>query len=206
MELTTDSSDYLNKSAVGYMVNTLLSEPSRNEIKQLQDTFVAEFGYPVWATPVDSLHITLLDWLAPLVDYSGSKDRIFREIKPKYDKALGEILSNVDPISLTFGKIIVSQSAIVIVADKKSTQAFNDIRQKFLSKIDLLPNTKQPPNIVHSTIIRFVDEIPMKKAMSIANSLNCSFIEQVSSFQLVREARLPMLEYSVIKLYHLGTD
>ena len=88
MELTTNSSDYLGKSAVGYMINTLLSESSQNEIKKLQEKFVTEFGDLVWTTPLDALHITLLDLLAPLVDYDNDKNTLFENLGSQYNKPL----------------------------------------------------------------------------------------------------------------------
>ena len=203
MEFTTNSRDYLNQSAVGYMINTLLSESARNEIKSLQDTFVSEFKDSIWITPEDALHITLLDWLAPLVDYGDDKDQVFKKISSEYSTTLTSILETIEPIDLTFNKMIVSSSAIAIIADDKGTEIFNNIRQRFLEKIDLLPNTKQPPSIVHSTIARFVGEIALDNVKQFATTLDVSVAEQVNSFQLVRETTLPMLNYSVIKEYLL---
>jgi hypothetical protein len=203
MELTINSQDYLNKPAIGYMANALLSEPSRKSIGDLQDVFVEKFRETIWPTPVDTLHITLLDWLAPLVDYNHDKDVLFQAILPEYDAALNEILSKMGYIDLTFDSMIVSPSAVAIIADEKSTQVFNKIRRDFLAQVDLLPNTKQPPSIVHSTILRFTDEIPLEDIKKVANSTDFSFSENVRAFQLVRETKLPMLEYSVIKKYFL---
>ena len=205
MELTTNSSDYLGKSAVGYMINTLLSESSQNEIKKLQEKFVTEFGDLVWTTPLDALHITLLDLLAPLVDYDNDKNTLFENLGSQYNKALEEVLRETGPIDLTFSNMSVSSSAVIIVADESSTQAINNLRQKFLSKIELLPNTKQPPNIVHSTIIRFVGKAAVGNVQNFASNLDFSFVEQIKSFQLVRESKLPMLEYSLIKTYDLNS-
>lgn len=177
MELTVNSRDYLSQSATGYMVNTLLSESTQNKIKALQDTFVSEFPDAVWLTPADALHVTLLDWLTPLAEYKEDKDVVFEKIKSEYDSGLSDILTTIRPIDATFNSLIVSQSAIAIVADETSTQIFNDIRQRFLERIDLLPNTKQPPNIVHSTIVRFVGEIALNNIKDFSETLDFSFIE-----------------------------
>jgi 2'-5' RNA ligase len=206
MELTINSNDYLNQPAVGYMLNTLLSESARSEVNTLQDAFSSELHNAVWRTPRESLHITLMDWLAPLVEYYDDKDRVFKNIYHEYNDVLTNILSEIAPMYITFNSMIVSRSAVAIVADENSTILFNDIRQKFLGKINLLPNTKLPPTIVHSTIIRFVDEIALDHVEKIANSLDFSFTEKVDGFQLVRETTVPMLGYSVIKQYPLDTS
>jgi len=185
------------------MVNTLLSKSSQESIKKLQDVFTKQFPEAVWTTPADTLHITLFDWLAPLVNYGNDKDVLFDEIYREYGGVLSDILNKINPVNLTFSKIIISPSAVAIVADDKSTEIFNKIRQDFLAQIKLLPNTKQPPNIVHSTIVRFVDEIDLGDVRQLANSLDFSFNETVDNFQLVRETKLPMLEYSVVNRYLL---
>lgn len=202
--MTVNSQNYLNRSAIGYMVNTLVGETAANEIKKIQAAFESEFGNNIWATPSDALHVTLLDWLAPLADYGNDKDRLFEEIFPKYDKALSEILDKVNPVDLNFSRLVVSSSAVAIVADEECTKILNDVRQKFLDKIELLPSTKQPPNIVHSTIIRFVGEAAVASVKNFASTLDFSFNNTISEFQLVRETSLPMLKYSAVKKYPLA--
>lgn len=203
MELTANSKDYLNQSAIGYVVNTLLSESAQDKIKNLQNAFISEFQNSIWATPADALHITLLDWLAPLIEYDDNKNRVFEKINSEYDTVLSSILETIEPIDLTFNEMVIGSSGVAIIADEKSTRIFNDIRQQFLEKIVLLPNTKQPPNIVHSTIVRFVGEIALDNVKTFANTMDFSFVQQVNEFQLVRETTLPMLDYSVIKKYSL---
>jgi len=185
------------------MVNTLLSQSTQDKVRNLQNILVSELRDVAWATPPDALHITLLDWLAPLVDYGDDKEGVFEKIHFEYDAALAGILETIEPINVNFNGAIVSPSAIAIIADEESTQAFNDIRQKFLAKIDLLPNTKQPPNIVHSTIVRFVGEVALGDVKKVVDTLDIAFVEHVDSFQLVRETVLPMMDYSVIKRYPL---
>jgi hypothetical protein len=204
MELTIIGRDYLNKTALGYMVNTFLSSSSRQEIEKLQNKFATEFPDIIWSTPPETLHVTLMDWLAPLVDYTADKDVLFDDLFPVYDEALSRILKEGAPIHLVFNRLIVSPSAIAIVADENSTKIINDIRQHFLSEIKLLPNTKQPPNIVHCTIARFTGEVAVDDIGGIAESLAFLFDEVVDCFQLIRETQVPMKKYSIIKRYPLG--
>lgn len=203
MELTTNSNGYLNKTALGYMINTFLSNPTRQKIEGLQHRFTQKFPDAIWCTPLDTLHVTLMDWLAPLVDYSEDKDALFDDLFPVYDEALNRILNETPPVHLTFSRLIVSPSAIAVIADENSTKIVNDIRQRFLSEIKLLPNTKQPPSIVHCTIARFTGKIAGNDIQNIADSIEFSFGETIGCFQLVRETQVPMMECSTIKRYSL---
>lgn len=193
---------YIGKDAIGYMVNTGLSNEAAAQIKIIQQSAREVFAGDLWLTPVESLHVTLLDWLAPLVDYHQDKDMLFGNIRAPYDEALDDILNDVTKQSIVFNRLLVSPSAIAIVADN-ATPHFNTIRQTFLSHINLLPGTKQPPMIVHATIARFTGNYDAKKAELFAQQNDISIPEIISSFRLVRETKLPMLDYAILKTYPL---
>lgn len=193
---------YIGKSAVGYMINTGLSNGATAQIKMIQQSAQEVFAGDLWITPAGSLHITLLDWLAPLVDYHEDKDMLFGNIRTSCDKALDDILNDVAKQSVVFNRLLVSPSAIAIVADNAAPH-FNKIRQAFLSHVNLPPNTKQPPTIVHATIARFTGDFDAKKAEHFMQQNNISISETINNFRLVRETKLPMLDYAVLKTYPL---
>jgi hypothetical protein len=152
MDTTTDSSSYVGQAAVGYMINTALDEVNQQPVRILQNQLVTAFGPVVWPQPVESLHITLMDWLAPLVDYGRDKDELYQQLLPDYDAVLTQLLSGAGPIAVRFHTVKVSPSAIFVVGEDGGQ--FSAIRKEFISKITLLPNTKQPPEIIHFTIQR----------------------------------------------------
>ncbi len=194
------SPGYIGKDAIGYMINTGLSSEAAAQIKMIQQSAQEVFAGDLWPTPVESLHVTLLDWLAPLVDYHEDKDVLFENIRVSYDKALDDILNDVPKQSVVFNRLLVSPSAIIVVADNAASD-FNKIRQAFLSHVNLLPGTKQPPTIVHATIARFTGNYDAEKAESFAQQNNISIPEIINGFRLVRETKLPMLDYTVLKTY-----
>lgn len=202
MELTTKQ-ESIGKPALGYMINTFLSNSSSAGISDLQNAISVEYPEMIWIPPKETLHITLMDWLAPLVEYSKDKDKLFEEIFPQYNAILEEILKNLEPININFSEFIVSASAIAIKGDNQGTEIFNQIREQFLSKVDLLPNTKRPPNIVHTTIARFIGSVAVEDVSNFLGKLSPSIDERVTGFQLVRETKVPMIEYSTLRHYSL---
>lgn len=204
MEFTQDTSEYLHTHATGYMVNTPLSKTTQRKIKTIQNAFEDRFAHALWSPPSEALHITLLDWLAPLVEYHKTKDELFEERFATYDAAMHHAIANTTDIEIHFDSLLVSPTAIALVADHTSTQSINEIRRKFIARVDLLPGTKQPPTIVHSTIARFVGPIALDDVRAFAQTLDISVNETIQSFQLVRESVLPMLDYSEIKRYLLN--
>ena len=193
---------YIGKDAIGYMVNAGMSREATARIQIIQESAQEVFGNILWSTPAESLHVTLLDWLAPLTNYHKNKDALFEDIQASYDTVLDDILSDITKQPITFNRILVSPSAIVIVADS-AAHVFNEIRQNFLSRIELPPGTKQPPPIVHATIARFTGDYDAKKAESFTQQNDISIPEVINSFRLVRETKLPMLDYTVLKTYPL---
>lgn len=200
---TTIPDTKINQPVTGYVVNTLLDtkSQSRLSIREIQDTLVRQLGPSIWASPVDSLHITLLDWIAPLVEYSTDKDQLFTAIYPRYNAILRDIFDKQLPFTITFQEIRVSPSAIYIVSDNDGE--LNHIRQQFLESVTLLDGTKQPPQIVHSTIARFTESIDVATVQDALGALSINIDQSIAVFQLVKEVVSPMMGYEVIEKYNL---
>jgi hypothetical protein len=201
MELTT-SYDELNLGVSGYMLNGALSKSNQVFISQLQKRFSDTFGDTIYTLPFDSLHITLMDWVAPLVDYMMSKDQLFQKLFSQYDEALTEILDNVQEINIHFDTLKVSNGAIFLVGTDNGQ--FQAIRNAFVDKVSLVTGTKQPPTIIHTTIARFTKEIELDNVQRFALTEFVSFTQSVKEFRLVNEKKIPMLEYDLVKYYALN--
>jgi hypothetical protein len=190
-----------NRQVTGYIVNTMISENAQRSILAIQRKIGYAFPDAIWLAPDTSLHITLLDLLAPLVDYGKDKDVLFGELQETYDKVLSEILLAQAPIDVTFDAIEVYPAAIIVKGHDDGS--FERIRQQFLSKVDLLPGTKQPPSIIHVTICKFVKPISVDEVRTAVQYDTVSFKETVNTFQVARESQVFMLKYKTIKSYDL---
>ena len=202
MTATIPNNEYLGKEAVGYMINAKPSPHARAQIMEWQESLKAKFGDAVWLTPNDAMHVTLMDWLAPLVEYKEDKDRLFHVIFHEYDATLKDILSNVPAQELLFDRVSTSPAAVALVADNAG-KTLNRIRDEFVSRVALLPDTKQPPQIVHSTVARFMGSVAVSDIEDFVDTHHPYIIDKIHSFRLVRETRLPMLGYTIIKEYFL---
>lgn len=198
----TQPVDWINQPKIGYMVNTEFSEV--NKAKLLEVIQEIDLGYQsdIFCTPPDSLHITLLDWVAPLVDYDGQdKDRLYESVFEVYDQAMSEVTSSSGPIEVKFDEIRVSPSTIFITG--RDDGSFQRIRSQFLKKVELLPGTKLPPDIIHSSLARFTAAIDLGEVSSFIASRTIDFTEVASGFRLVRSSIEPLIDYRVIKRYEL---
>lgn len=201
MELSQPA-DWVAKPFQGYVINTVFSDENTRELETLIKEISTTFGDAVFPMPNVSLHTTLLDWIAPLVDYGGKdKEALFAQIQPGYDRALREVLSSFGPINVHFDELRVSPSAIIIVGHDNGE--FQSIREQFLDRVQLLPGTKLPPTIIHSSLARFTESIELDLVKSFLATKTISFTQQVSDFRLVHTAKEPMLEFEVLKQYQL---
>lgn len=194
--------DWVGKPLTGYVVNTGFSDENTETLGKLIDEIQMTFGESVFCMPKPSLHITLLDWIAPLVDYDGQdKDELFSRIKPEYDKAMEEVLADTGPITVRFDELRVTPTTILIVGHDNGQ--IQNIRDQFLEKVELLPGTKPPPQIIHSSLARFTEPIDLNPVRSFIASQTLDITQQITSFRLVRTVKEPMLEYETFKRYKL---
>lgn len=198
----TEVSPEIGKNAISYVLNVALSKENQERVTELQRKLKSLNDDAIWLSPAESLHITLMDWIAPLVDYDEDKDELFKGVFEQYDKCLSEILNKVQPFEVTFESIIAKPKAIFIKGADRGE--FNLIRSSFLDKITLMPNTKLPPKIIHFTVGRFTKEVNLEPIERITNNLGLELTQEVSAIRLVREAKVPMLNYEVIKEYKLN--
>lgn len=201
MEMTVPH-PYLGKEFIGYVLNTPFTEENQQKIKVLQAELVDNFGDAIWLPEPQWLHITLMDWIAPLVDYGRDKDEIFEEIFDNYDIALQGLLENIRPIEVKFDTIAISPEAIILIG--RDSGQYQQIRQSFLDKIVLLPNAKKPPQIIHSTIARFIKEIDLQPVKDFAASQSISLTHLTNSFRLIKTTDTTMEPKKILKVYQLS--
>lgn len=191
----------IGRAVDGYVVNTFLDPELQSSIEQLQVRLVEKYKDNMWLQPLETLHITLMDWLAPLVEYPQAKNKVYRRIYPIYDRTLEEILAEQQPINLSVQGVEVSSASIFVrFVDGGHFQA---IREGFLDKITLEAGTKRPPQIVHATIARFTGEVVLDDVRSLIAQAPVTGETTVGQFRLVHETKSPMLESEVIKSYLL---
>ena len=110
----------------------------------------------------------------------------------------------MDSIALHFDTIGVSAGAVYRQAHDHGT--FQHIRDSFLRETELLPGTKQPPKIIHTTIARFLKEISLADVQKYIADEVIDQTELVTRFRLVNETQIPMLGFEVLKSYQLSVS
>jgi hypothetical protein len=200
---TAEPAEWLQKRYECYVVNTGFSETNRQLLAEIMRDIARHFPDAIFCPPPDTLHITLLDWISPLVDY-GDQDKaeLFQKFKPLYDRAMTEALADIKPVSVHFNQMCVSPSTIYITGEDDGS--FQQIRDRFLQKVDLLPTTKLPPQLIHSSLARFTKPIELAPVETFAVETPVNFQQEITEFRLINNHLEPALEFDVLKRYTLG--
>jgi hypothetical protein len=191
----------LTQRVTGYIVNSALSDDAAVAIGNMQNRLNKSFPDVIWNVPRYALHITLMDWLAPLVDYGQNKDTLFDTYGNKYDETLTDILRDQPPIDVSFDALEAHPGAVILRGHDNG--AYQNIRDQFARKTELLPGTKPAPSIIHTTICKFLGEIELADVKAILADSPISNQEKVSEFRLTRETQVFMLNFAVLKRYEL---
>lgn len=200
--MRTEVNKDINRRVNGYMVNTVPNTVNRQKVADFQAKLAGHFGEGLWLTPPGTLHITLMDWIAPLVDYGEDKETLFQKHFGEYDEILTALTAHQKPITVHLDTVKATPGAIILTGEDDGS--FQRIRDGFLSKVVLLPGTKQPPTIIHSSLARYTVEQDIDPIADFVAGSSLSFDHTVTHFRLVQELIAPQLEYNLIKEYPLA--
>lgn len=199
----TEPVDWIGKPVLGYAVSARFGDSNRKILAELISQIELAFPGTTFSAPSASLHITLLDWVAPLVNYNGQdKDGLYRQVKADYTKAIKNILAGFGPISVRFTEIRVVPSGIIIVGQDGGQ--FGDIRRQFNQRVEVLTGTKPPPEIVHSTLARFTVVTEIEPYVDFIRGKSIDMPQVVDEFVLTRSLMEPMLDYEIVQRFSLG--
>ncbi|NCN52484.1 2'-5' RNA ligase family protein [Candidatus Parcubacteria bacterium] len=189
--------DHTGAATVAYVLNSKFSKEGVAAISKLHQEISKYFGELAWLLPSQSLHVTLMDWIAPFVQYGEDPDILFKKHGERYISVLEDIVKKEGPISVHFNQINISPTTIFIQGTDDG--AYQRIRESFLMKAELLPGTKQPPSIIHASIARFVGVADFPEAEDFIATVPVDFEENIDEFRLVRETILPMQGYEILR-------
>lgn len=183
-----------------YALVALLSLEARTSVVQLQKTLQAELGDALWLMPPEALHITLLEIIQPK-PYSQDKQALFERHREEYLTGTAAVMEKVRPVTAIFNEMVVSPQAVILKT--QSGERFNAIRRDLLDKLPLPAETSAPPDIIHTSIARFTQEIDLELVGRAAGKLDIELKETTTEFQLVHNIVPPLLKYKTLQTYLL---
>ncbi|HSX42668.1 MAG TPA: hypothetical protein VLF59_01125 [Candidatus Saccharimonadales bacterium] len=185
-----------------YAIVATFSEQSLDKLALIQDQLSERLGDVIWLTPRAALHSTLMEIICDR-DYGRTpRKQIFTDWHNTYSLAMSETLAEIKPFELDFTQLEVSQRAII--ARLADSRAFNDIRAKILSNIDLPEGTKLPPDITHCSLARFSKPVDLESVLHKTEDVQVHFTQKITGFSLLKDLGPPTFDPKLIQSYSLS--
>ena len=201
--LQSEPNDWVGKDKLGFVINASFSDDNAEQIAQWLKGLQSQQEAGLYCMPKLGLHITVLDWISPLLAYNGvDKRKLYESIAPEFGTALTRVTKDLKPFTIIFNGIKVSPGTIILVGHDEGQM--QTLRNDFMEAIELPEGGKQPPTIVHSSIARFIEpSIQLQKVQDYVQSSPLNITQKIDSFRLIETRREPMQEFDVLKIYHL---
>ncbi|HWZ65839.1 MAG TPA: hypothetical protein VNX65_03505 [Patescibacteria group bacterium] len=199
-QLLTQPSEFEHPSE-GYIVIAPLSEASKQRIADIQSQFVERFGEDnLWAPSGDQLHITFAHIITPDAEYKEDRATLFSRLRPLATAALNKTIPGPFTITSQFYAIEASPSAVILKASDDGS--FERFRKGFISNFSPPDGTRMPPEIIHTTILRFRNSIDLNVVRQLAQKIMTGFVpfeEQTTVLQMIREKKIFVQEHEVLE-------
>lgn len=185
-----------------YSIVSLLNGDCLEEAIAIQSKLKTLFGDAIWLQEPPSLHITLMEIICD-TDYGElSRAKFFQDWYTAYNSTTKNVLSQLAPFDLVFDELLVSQRAIIIKTSQ--SEELNTIRARLLGKTTLPHDTKNPPDITHSTLARFTAPLNLQDVIDGIKDTKILAKQRVTEFSLVRDLGPPTFNGTPTEHYPLS--
>jgi hypothetical protein len=156
----TIPAEYIGRPNLGYVLVALPSEKTKARLATLLGELAVELPDVIWRMPPEQLHITLCEIIQPK-PYSEDKEKLYNLHKEEYENIPEQILSAMPKFTIALDVIESSPQAIIVRSSNPSS--FNLIRSQLVQNMQLPTETRTPPDIIHSSIARYVLEVDLER-------------------------------------------
>jgi hypothetical protein len=195
--------DWIGEDKVGYWVGFFLSPENQRKIADLHSQLYKELPGMLWTMPdITQQHVTLFEIVMCLGKYSEDRDTIFEQYRGGIDAELRALLTNRIPITVTLNTLEASPATIIVRGTDDGS--FQHIRNAISSKHLLPKGTRTPPDIIHSSLARYIKEVDLEHIRSVVARHQLKLTQQVTEFEMVKISRPPM-DYATLRVYKFAS-
>lgn len=193
--------DWINKEKVGYAVCAFLSPENQQKIANFHRVLHHELPGIVWTMPdVSQQHITLFEIVMTFRDYPQDRNALFERSRPGIEAELKKQLLHQGPITVTLDTLEAGPTAIIVRGTDDGS--FRRIRSAISSKQLLPQGTRTPPDIIHSSLARYIKAVDREYVASVLARHTLKLTQTVTAFEMVRVWRMPM-DYTTLEVFKL---
>jgi DNA-binding NarL/FixJ family response regulator len=199
--MRTNKTEYSDEQNIGYAIVAILSDDAKEQIISLLNELSTELPNVLLKMQASQLHITLCEIIQPK-PYTQDKEELYERHREEYENIPQQILAAIPNFTVTLDVIEASPQAIIVrSADPTS---FNTIRSQLVQNMQFPSETRTPPDIIHSSIARYISEVDMEIVQKVIARHTISIKENITQFKLIRTVIPPLQKYDVVRTYQLA--
>jgi hypothetical protein len=190
----------LDSPADGYIIIAPLDERIKTALTGVQNK-IAEVipRSTLWLPEDDQLHVTFAHIISPDAKYAESTQSLFTRVGSTAISALGEIVPNDLDIPILFDKIEAFPGSIVVMG--RDDGSMQQLRTAFGARFKRPEGTRPAPEIIHTTIARFREEMDLDIVRKCVAGLSVSFEGHITQLQLIHEQKIFVQEHEILQTY-----
>ena len=129
-QLRSTPVDWVGQEHLGFVINAAFSEENTRIITTWLDGLRKVAPEGVYCMEPEGLHITVLDWVAPLFDYGGAdKHELYASLYESYDATFRRITTAMRPFEVRFNELRVTPGTIILLGQDDGQ--FASLRSQF---------------------------------------------------------------------------
>ena len=181
----------------GYLVIAPVPQAVRDQISELQQQIQADFpDNNFWFPHDEQLHITFAHIITPNAPHGEESTVLWERIKSDAFRALQAAVPANLSINLALDTPTAYPAAVIVQGTDDGS--FARMRQAFVGGLDLPPASRRPPEIIHATIARYYDALPLADVQASLSRHKFSATFTVTQFHIIHETELYAETFEVL--------
>jgi hypothetical protein len=194
---TTEIGEF-DRQTEGFITIIPLPDHVKAYIGQLQETIAAEIpDSELWLPKGEQQHITFAHIVSPDAEYNTPQSELFESIRAEAESAVEIASQKIKGKTVIFNEIAAFPGAIILKGVDDGT--LDEARVAFAQSLHTPEGTRTPPKIIHTTIARFRNEVPMDLVRRVVGAIQPDVEFQIQNLQLIQEHEMYTQSHTILK-------
>lgn len=187
----------------GYIIIAPLSAASRAALESLQDQMAAKLpADSLWLPRGEQLHITFAHIISPETEHPD-RPALYRKLGPQVLEILGRMVPTDLDIALELAAVEAFPAAII--AKWRDDGTYARLRERLMQEFTPPQGSRLPPQIIHTTLARFRQEVPMQAVQDAVAALQlpapAAPHEHTTQLQVIHERKIFVQEHDIVATF-----
>jgi hypothetical protein len=199
---TSEADPLWSHPCLAYNLHAALDESCRKGLAAIQERLHRVDCGTLACAPL-SLHVSVASLLSVRKDYGLPKDELWARCGDAWCASLQELASRTAPFVVRFYKVLVSNSAVIAMAEP--VKAVDNFRQRAAQLLGQQGLDGAQPSILHCSLLRFATSgLDLSRLSDDADTVDPGVSTVVTRLVVLRELVYPNLVTETLKHFRVG--